>query len=90
MIGKCMHCNRKMPAAKSCSRDNRNIFSNGWIYSRALKKNGKGRCPDCGIELRRGNVHHWGCKYEICPICKEPMHSCHCDAFLLNYIPEQD
>jgi hypothetical protein len=78
-----------MPAAKSCSRDYRNIFFNGRIYSRALKKKGKGRCPDCGIELRRGNVHHWGCNQEICPICKEPLCTCICEGILIEYVPAE-
>jgi len=85
MIGKCEHCNCDMPAAKSCCRNYRNIFSRGRIYSRILKKNGKGRCPDCGIELKTGNIHHVGCCQEICPICKNPLSTCNCNGLLIDY-----
>ena len=34
-------------------------------------------CHDCGII--NGNIHHWGCDMERCPICDGQMIACDCD-----------
>lgn len=36
------------------------------------------RCHDCHILNKRGNVHHWGCDMERCPICGGQLISCEC------------
>jgi len=35
-------------------------------------------CHDCGIENKRGNIHHIGCDMEKCPKCKGQLLSCGC------------
>ena len=34
------------------------------------------RCHDCGIENKKGNLHHFGCDIERCPICERQLISC--------------
>ncbi len=37
-----------------------------------------GRCHDCMIVNKPGNIHHYGCDMERCPRCGNQLISCDC------------
>lgn len=34
-------------------------------------------CPDCFVNW--GELHHWDCEHEPCPVCLGQLVSCNCD-----------
>lgn len=39
--------------------------------------NTKYTCLDCFVNW--GELHHWGCERELCPVCLGQLVSCNCD-----------
>lgn len=82
---KCEDCGKHRGYASSCTLDG--IVINGKEYEREKstyfgkkrQPDRKERCPGCGIVLRPGNVHHFGCDNERCPRCKGQLTSCDCE-----------
>ena len=76
---KCADCGKEMTRAKSCTK--LALKSGGTHYLRNTTYFDVGkRCHDCGIENKRGNVHHLGCDIERCPVCGGQLISCGCFA----------
>lgn len=70
-VGKiCVDCGFHMLSADGCNT--KYIAMDGNYYLRILVEEkgltDKGRCHDCGAFP--GEIHHFGCDMEICPICK--------------------
>jgi len=42
-------------------------------------------CHDCGIENKKGTLHHFGCDVERCPKCGGQLISCYCGEKELIY-----
>lgn len=53
-------------------------YEKGKAFSKDVILNEEKRCLDCGAF--EGNVHHFGCEYELCPIHKTFFITCDCDA----------
>ncbi|HRH22933.1 MAG TPA: hypothetical protein PLB51_03040 [Candidatus Paceibacterota bacterium] len=52
-------------------------YEKGKSFTKEVTQGEEKQCPDCGaIE---GNVHHFGCENELCPIHKTPLIACDCD-----------
>lgn len=77
---KCEECNQEMIRHfinKSCTFTH--IKINGEVYDRdTTYYDTNKQCHDCGIVNAKGNVHHFGCDVERCPICKGQLISCGC------------
>ena len=76
----CNDCGKAMlhPNSKSCDAGNTfRINKKNWKRDTTYYDVNK-RCHDCGIENKKGNVHHWGCDMERCPKCKGQLISCGC------------
>lgn len=80
----CILCKRRMPSTR-CERLQFIMADGKTKYSRVgitpentpLINNA---CPGCGVkynpETNRKYTHHFGCKYELCPICFKPISEC--------------
>jgi predicted Zn-ribbon and HTH transcriptional regulator len=79
-MAKCEECEKEMSKAKSCSKDYGTIMIDGKTYKRDTKYfDINKRCHDCGIENKKGNLHHFSCDMERCPKCKGQLISCDCN-----------
>lgn len=77
----CEDCGREMldPKTTTCDFNGFRVEETGEILLRDMvRSNRGGRCHDCGISLRRGNYHHFGCDMENCPKCGGQLISCGC------------
>jgi cytochrome c-type biogenesis protein CcmH/NrfF len=53
-------------------------YEKGKEFGKDLTKTGEAlRCPDCGAT--EGNIHHFGCENEICPIHRTSILGCDCE-----------
>ena len=81
----CEDCGKRVGRANSCTLDG--IILDGKQYVRdkthyfdeERQPDSKERCHGCGILLRPGNVHHFGCDDERCPKCGEQLITCDCE-----------
>lgn len=81
---KCEDCKKEMETARSCVFPY--LIHKGKAYDRRITQEHiddwgyttKDRCGDCGIQMKAGNVHHYGCDIERCPICGGQLISCDC------------
>ena len=74
---RCMDCLQEMVGAESCNCDT--LVVDGVFYKRDTKYyDDNERCHDCGIVNKEGNLHHFGCDIEQCPICGNQLISCGC------------
>jgi len=74
---KCEDCKKEMIGSKSCTA--KYIMIDNVIYLRNTTYFDSGKnCHDCGIENKKGNIHHYGCDMERCPKCKKQLISCSC------------
>lgn len=75
----CKDCKQEMTTAKECGRKFFFIEIDDKVYKRDTQYFDKNeRCHDCGIENKKGNLHHSGCDMERCPKCKGQLISCEC------------
>lgn len=76
-MAKCRDCGFDMKKAISCEKVY--LVKNGKLYKRnTTYYDVNKRCHDCGIINKKGNIHHYGCDIERCPICKGQLISCGC------------
>lgn len=75
---KCNDCNQEMREAERCTWPY--LVVDGVRYKRDTEYYdwNPDRCHDCAIINKPGNVHHFGCDIERCPICKGQLISCGC------------
>jgi hypothetical protein len=80
----CNDCKQEMREAKSCILPDVEI--EGKWYKRNIQYHDINiKCHDCGIV--NGNIHHFGCDMERCPVCKGQLISCghHATAVGVNF-----
>jgi hypothetical protein len=73
---KCEDCNQSMSEGISCTMpfiliENKRLKRIPYRNPYKIKY-----CHDCGVEL--GQIHHYGCDMERCPICKGQLFICPC------------
>lgn len=74
---KCKFCGEIFAEVKGCkTKEEHPYFFDGkkYNYLPFHKDEDFQTCPDCGVE--DGRVHHNGCDFERCPVCKEQFISC--------------
>lgn len=76
-MAKCEDCEQEMQEAESCLYPDL-ILDNVRYPRDTAYYDCNERCHDCGIVNGHGNVHHFGCDMERCPICKGQLISCGC------------
>lgn len=75
----CGDCEKDMAAARTTSCTYPYLVIAGKRYKRnTVYYDSNERCHDCNIVNKRGNVHHWGCDMERCPVCGGQLISCDC------------
>lgn len=75
----CKDCNQEMSGKRSVSCTFTHIKIDGEVYDRNTTYFDKNkRCHDCNIVNVKGNVHHFGCDMERCPVCDGQLISCGC------------
>jgi len=80
----CEDCDQEMLGSKSCDQGLLAFdLEANRLTSKTYKRNTKyfdvnEHCHDCGIENKKGNIHHFGCDMERCPRCKGQLLSCEC------------
>lgn len=80
-MAKCRECQQEMFVVDSCWKELIRIRIKGRVYLRDTNhfdSSPNGRCHDCGIVNKQGNLHHFGCDVERCPLCQGPLISCGC------------
>ena len=78
----CADCKQEMldEETKSC-KEFPHIFLAEVMFERDTEYfDYNARCHDCDIENKPGNVHHYGCDIERCPLCAGQLLSCGCGA----------
>lgn len=75
----CQDCNKGMSQGQSCTMpfiliENKKLARIPYKNPYKIKY-----CHDCGVEL--GQIHHYGCDMERCPICKGQLFICECAVF---------
>lgn len=85
----CTDCKQEIMTSKGCAFPYLSIggkkckrltggYEKGKEFEKDLTKTGEGlRCHDCGAV--EGNIHHFGCDLELCPIHRTPLMQCACD-----------
>lgn len=75
----CEECGQEMQTAESC------LFGAVILNGKKIKRETfgfideeGGRCGDCGILMKEGNIHHFGCDRERCPVCGGQFIGCEC------------
>jgi hypothetical protein len=85
----CPDCNQNRIASRGCTlayvvidgekrRRVTGTYEKGKAFSKDVTTAEEKRCLDCGAF--EGNIHHFGCEHELCPIHKTPFITCDCDA----------
>jgi len=78
-MAKCNDCEKEMQTAISCDQKFSTIKIDGETFERNTEYfDVNEKCHDCGIENKKGNLHHCGCDIERCPQCKGQLISCYC------------
>lgn len=84
----CPDCNQEIISSKECTVPYLLIdgvkhkrltggYEKGKNYEKDLTKSGEClRCDECGTV--EGNIHHFGCANELCPIHKTKLIECMC------------
>ena len=81
MMAVCSHCNQEKDDHLSCTFDQIQIGDNAW-YDRDTEHYGEGDyCESCGVPNEAGNIHHYGCEIEKCPVCGEALATCECKRY---------
>lgn len=75
----CSDCGKEMQTAKTCTMNMIRIGGK-WYKRNTTYFDVNEHCHDCGIENKKGNVHHWGCDMERCPKCGGQLISCGCES----------
>jgi hypothetical protein len=80
----CDDCHQEMDIAQGCSGKKYLVaFSNktgnikSWLRNADYGDNNE-RCATCGRVNKPGNIHHFGCDIERCPVCHCQLISCEC------------
>ena len=71
----CVHCEREMTTAASCTVTTLHIGDTPFPMARH-RRQGTGRCGDCGVEP--GGYHHLGCDLASCARCGRQLLTCGC------------
>lgn len=72
----CQDCGKEMLKAKGCTLD-KVLHNDKWIdRDREFWQDEGKRCGDCGA--LSGEVHHYGCDNERCPVCGGQFIGCEC------------
>ena len=81
-MSKCKYCNKEMLSKKTitCTHpylkgQKKKFYKRDTTYFDGLHV----RCMDCHILNKEGNIHHFGCEVEKCPICGGQLVYCDCD-----------
>lgn len=75
----CPECDKDMGNANTCTFPYLQ-FDDGKILKRNTTYfDNNDFCHDCGIENKKGNLHHYGCDMERCPRCKGQLIGCDCN-----------
>lgn len=79
-MAECRDCGKEMLALETVTCTLKFLMGeDGTYWERdASYYDVNGRCHDCGIENKQGNVHHCGCDIERCPKCGGQLLSCDC------------
>lgn len=83
-MAKCEFCNQDMLTAAGCVYDLAVIAKKKYKRIRVgepLDWRQSGRCGDCNAAP--GELHHYGCDMEVCPVCGEQFAFCDCPATAL-------
>jgi hypothetical protein len=75
--GKCEICYRPKATANQC-RHNIIKVNGAWYDRVGVASKSGARCDSCGIVWNKGNIHHYGCAHELCPVCGLPIQTCEC------------
>jgi len=78
---KCQDCGQEMLEAESCTKGWLMVqFSSAQLLAprNTTYFDNNTRCHDCGILNKPGNIHHFGCCMERCPMCGGQLISCGC------------
>lgn len=74
----CEDCGKEMETAETCDVDQ--LYINGtWVDRNTDHFDNNERCHDCGILNQSGNIHHFGCDIEKCPVCEGQLFICECE-----------
>jgi len=78
----CPDCGESMEIATSCTPKYILLALEGATTAQLVKRDTtyfdvNPRCHDCNIVNVPGNIHHYGCDVERCPLCERQLISCH-------------
>jgi len=75
----CKYCNQDVENGNTKSCNFLYIVIDGKKYKRNTTYfDSNDRYHDCNIENKEGNIHHFGCDIDRCPICGEQLIYCDC------------
>lgn len=75
----CEDCGKDMSSDETTSCTWPFLIIDGIRYARDTTYfDNNERCHDCHIVNKQGNVHHWGCDMERCPVCQGQLLGCEC------------
>jgi len=74
---KCEECMLEMtdPKTETCTKEYINLKGKGYLRDTSYFDVNE-RCHDCNIVNKLGNIHHFGCDIERCPICGGQLIGC--------------
>ena len=76
-MAKCKDCQQDMSSSKTNTCTHKFLVIDGAKHERNTDYyDVNKRCHDCNIVNGSGNVHHFGCDVERCPVCKGQLISC--------------
>ena len=74
----CEDCDQQMIGSKTCNHRLLEFSEHQVRERNTTYFDVNDHCHDCGIENKKGNVHHFGCDMERCPLCEGQLLSCEC------------
>jgi hypothetical protein len=80
----CDDCGLDMDVAFGCTQDQALIADEWRNRSTNHDDSSDGRCQGCGAT--HGQVHHYGCAIERCPVCGDLLSACDCSVPMVGGI----